>query len=257
MRHQADGAVRHVHMIARDLVDAAGTRVGLQGVMIDVTDRWEAEQRRREALEALVTATEAEQARISGELHDDTVQVMTAILMEVRRTPAGERTERTERLEQLVAGALDRMRRLMFELRPQILKREGLAAAVEQVAAEGPWHSSSVEIDVPRLSDTTESIAYRSIRELIVNARKHSGAATLTVTGVVEDGRLVVSVADDGVGFDPAKVRERDPLGMHIGLEMSVERVRVAGGDLVVESAPGEGTRGRLDLPVDSAEAPV
>ena len=248
MVRRSDGVVRHVQTIARDLVDGEGKRVGVQGVMIDVTDRVVAEQQRRRALEALVTATEAEQARISGELHDDAVQVMTAMLMEIRRLPAG---ERTERLEQLGAGALDRMRRLMFELRPQILRREGLAAAVEQLANDGPWRSASVQINVPRLSETTEALAYRTVRELIVNARKHSDADTLTVTGTTDNGRLVMTVADDGVGFDPGRTRTQDPLGLHIGLETSTERVRVAGGDLVVESAPGEGTRARFSLPVE------
>jgi two-component system, NarL family, sensor histidine kinase UhpB len=248
MLRQSDGSVRHVNTIARTLVDESGTRVGLQGVMIDVTDRWDAEHRRLEALEALVTAAEAEQARISGELHDDTVQVMTAVLLELRRLPSG---EHSERLQQLVAGALDRMRRLMFELRPRILKREGLAAAVEQLVDEGPWTSSTVEIDAPRLSETAEALAYRTIRELIVNARKHSQARTLTVTGSVQDGELVVVVADDGVGFDPARTRDGDPLGLHIGLETSAERLRVAGGDLVIESAPGKGTQARLSFPVE------
>ena len=85
MRNPADGRVRHVHMIARALKDDRGARVALQGVIVDVTDERLAEQRRREALEALVTAAEAEQTRISAELHDDTVQVMTAMLMQIRR----------------------------------------------------------------------------------------------------------------------------------------------------------------------------
>src|SRR5262249_37831850 len=98
-----------------------------------------------------------------------------------------------------------------------------------------------------------EALAYRTIRELIVNARKHSQAHTLTVSGSVDDGHLVMVVADDGVGFDPAHVRDGDPLGLHIGLDTSAERVRVAGGKLVIESAPGDGTRARLSLPVELA----
>ena len=112
----ADGRTRHVHMIARDLRDGAGARLALQGVIVDVTDQRMAEQRRREALEALVTAAEAEQTRISAELHDDTVQVMTAMLMQIRRL--GGDDPRLAELETMLAGALDRTRRLMFELRP-------------------------------------------------------------------------------------------------------------------------------------------
>src|SRR4029078_6992082 len=78
----ADGCTRHAHMIARALRDGHGARRALQGVIVDVTDQRMAEQRRREALEALVTAAEAEQTRISAELHDDTVQGVTAVVSE-------------------------------------------------------------------------------------------------------------------------------------------------------------------------------
>ena len=216
-------------------------------MIVDVTDQRMAEQRRREALEALVTAAEAEQTRISAELHDDTVQVMTAMLMQIRRL--GGDDPRVAELETMLAGALDRTRRLMFELRPQVLQREGLAAAIEELAAEGPWSSHSVEIDVPRQSDTTEALVYRTIRELIINARKHSHASELRVSGVEQDGELVF-----GVGFDLERALDRDLMRMHLGLDTSAERVRVAGGELRMQSEPGQGARFQLRLPVAPAE---
>src|SRR6476646_2446642 len=248
----AGGRTRHVHMIARDLRDGHGARLALQGVIVDVTDQRMAEQRRREALEALVTAAEAEQTRISAELHDDTVQVMTAMLMQVRRL--GGDDPRVAEPEAMLAGALDRTRRLMFELRPQVLQREGLAAAIEELAAEGPWSSHTVEIEVPRQSDTTEALVYRTIRELIINARKHSQASELGVSGTVQDGELVFDVWDDGVGFDLDRALDRDLMRMHLGLDTSAERVRVAGGDLRMQSEPGQGARFQLRLPVAATE---
>jgi signal transduction histidine kinase len=239
-------------MIARDLRDGEGTRLALQGVIVDVTDQRMAEQRRHEALEALVTAAEAEQTRISAELHDDTVQVMTAMLMQIRRL--GGDDPRVAELETMLAGALDRTRRLMFELRPQVLQRAGLAAAIEELAAEGPWSSHVVEIDVPRQSDTTEALVYRTIRELIINARKHSQASELRVSGAVREGELVFDVRDDGVGFDLERALDRDLMRMHVGLDTSAERVRVAGGELRMESRPGQGARFQLRLPVAPAE---
>jgi PAS domain S-box-containing protein len=251
MRNAADGKVRHVHMIARDLRDGDGARIALQGVIVDATDQRMAEQRRREALEALVTAAEAEQTRISAELHDDTVQVMTAMLMQIRRL--GGDDPRVAELEMMLAGALDRTRRLMFELRPQVLQRAGLAAAIEELAAEGPWSSHTVEIDVPRQSDTTEALVYRTIRELIINARKHSQASELRVSGAVQDGELVFDVRDDGVGFDLERALDRDLMRMHLGLDTSAERVRVAGGELRMQSEPGRGAQFQLRLPVAPA----
>jgi PAS domain S-box-containing protein len=248
----ADGRTRHVHMIARDLRDGEGARLALQGVIVDVTDQRMAEQRRREALEALVTAAEAEQTRISAELHDDTVQVMTAMLMQIRRL--GGDDPRVAELETMLAAALDRTRRLMFELRPQVLQRAGLAAAIEELAVEGPWSSHSVEIAVPRQSDTTEALVYRTIRELIINARKHSQASVLRVAGAVQEGELVFDVWDDGVGFDLDRALDRDLMRLHLGLDTCAERVRVAGGELRMQSEPGQGARFQLRLPVAPAE---
>ena len=153
----------------------------------------------------------------------------------------------------MLADALDRTRRLMFELRPQVLQREGLAAAIEELAADGPWSRHTVEIDVPRQSDTTEALVYRTIRELIINARKHSQASRLRVSGAVQDGDLVFEVQDDGVGFDLERALDRDLMRLHLGLDTSAERVRVAGGELLIESEPGKGARFRLRLPVAPA----
>jgi signal transduction histidine kinase len=161
---------------------------------------------------------------------------------------------RVAELETMLAGALDRTRRLMFELRPQVLQRQGLAAAIEELAAEGPWRSHSVEIEVPRQSDTTEALVYRTIRELIINARKHSQASELRVSGAVQDGELVFDVRDDGVGFDVDRALDRDLMRMHLGLDTSAERVRVAGGELEMHSEPGQGARFQLRLPVAPAE---
>src|SRR3954451_12641323 len=247
----ADGRTRHVHMIARDLRDGEGARLALQGVIVDVTDQRMAERRRREALEALVTAAEAEQTRISAELHDDTVQVMTAMLMQIRRL--GGDDPRLAELETMLAAALDRTRRLMFELRPQVLQRAGLAAAIQELAVEGPWSSHTVEIAVPRQSDTTEALVYRTIRELIINARKHSQASVLRVAGAVQEGELVFDVWDDGVGFDLDRALDRDLMRLHLGLDTCAERVRVAGGELRMQSEPGQGAGFQLRLPVAPA----
>jgi PAS domain S-box-containing protein len=226
-----------------------------QGFWLDVTASTEAERRSHEALAALVTATEQEQSRIAAELHDDTVQVMTALLMTVRL--ALEDDERLARFEPMLAGALDRTRRLMFELRPELLERQGLAGALPELAAEGPWQQALVDVDVPRQSETTEALVYRTVRELIVNARKHSQAGTLEVRGHVEGGELVFEVEDDGVGFDVERVRDRDRMRMHIGLDTSAERVHIAGGRLTIDSSPGRGARFSLRLPAQPRDQAV
>jgi PAS domain S-box-containing protein len=146
-----DGSLRFAQFVARRMVDADGGVVGTQGVVVDMTELRAAEQRSHEVLGALVTAAEDERSRIATELHDDTVQVMTALLMHVRmmmRSDPG-----LERFEQLLTEALDRTRRLMFELRPHVLQRSGLGAAIDELAVEGPWREAEVEIDVARQTE--------------------------------------------------------------------------------------------------------
>jgi two-component system NarL family sensor kinase len=154
-----------------------------------------------------------------------------------------------ERFEQLLTEALDRTRRLMFELRPHVLQRSGLGAAIDELAVEGPWTEAEVAIDVARQTDTLEAVAYRALRELIINARKHSRASRLSVRGWQENGVLRFVVEDDGVGFDVARALDRDRMRMHIGLDATGERLNLAGGSLEIESSPGSGARFELSLP--------
>ncbi len=249
----ATGDVREVQLVARALRDQSGVVTHTQGVIVDLTDLRRAERRSRDVMAALVTAAEAEQARIAVELHDDTVQVMAALLMQVhmlmRKDPSLAPTAT------MVAEALDRTRRLMFELRPQILEREGLGAALSRIAGEGPWSEAVVAIELPRQSVTVEAIVYRAVRELIINARKHSNATRIEITGRQQDGLLVFDVADDGAGFDPAVALDRKRMEMHVGLDATVERIRLAGGELMVDSAPGQGARFQLTLPAEPLPA--
>jgi signal transduction histidine kinase len=150
---------------------------------------------------------------------------------------------------EMLEGAIDRTRRLMFEIRPAALEREGLAPMISRVARDGPWLSAQVDIAIERQSHTVEALCYRSLRELIVNARKHSQATTLRVTGHESDGQLAFTVADDGVGFDTAQAM--DGIDLHVGLATVVERLRLAGGDVEIVSSNGSGTEVRMTLPAE------
>jgi PAS domain S-box-containing protein len=235
-----------VGILLFDVTDEVNTQLALR----------EAQRKALESLEALVTAAEEERSRIATELHDDTVSDLTAVLMHTRMQM---RTHpQLEPLEQIVSQALERTRRLMFELRPHILAHDGLQAAIEQTLkvapAEHSWESE-VDIDIPRQTDTLEALAYRSIRELVVNARKHSHAAHITVTGRQIDGRLQFFVEDDGVGFDPATAGRRDSAIMHIGLATTRERLELAGGSLEIDSSPGHGARFTITLPAQPRDS--
>jgi PAS domain S-box-containing protein len=223
----------------------------IHSVAMDVTELRAAQARSREVLAALVGTAEAEQARIATELHDDTVQVLTALLLKVQSL--GRTTPGLDELAPLLEHALERTRRLTFELRPQILDQAGLGPALSEVAHNGPWQTTTVDVDLPRLAAPIETLVYRSVRELILNARKHSRASTLIVRGRHAHGVVSVDVEDDGVGFNVDAALDPSRPRMHMGLDTTRERARLAGGRLTIDSQPGAGTRVRLILPIEPA----
>ena len=205
---------------------------------------------------------ERERARIAGELHDDTIQVLSAAGMRldliVRRSESehGSGSEAPIReVREMIRHALDRTRRLTFELYPPQLDSQGLRAALEalarQVEQEAPF-TVAISVGPTRLPHGVEQLAYRTIKELLANASKHSQATHVTVEVTTGPDTVSCVVADDGRGFDAAAVSEarRD---FHIGLDAAADRVQSAGGRLEITSKPGEGTRASFTLPIDSA----
>ena len=219
----------------------------------------QSELERRTAVERLVRAEEQERRRLAAELHDDTVQVLSACLVAFDRLEQTVETADRTRIAAVVtaarrtlAAATERTRRLTFELRPASLRQEGLAGALRDLADQaGEEAGLTVRVSVPdeRHSYVVEEIAYRTVREAIVNVRKHARARSLEVEVTVGDGHLRGRVADDGRGFDLAAVRDRSRRQQRMGLDAMRERLQLAGGDVEVRSAPGCGTVVSFELP--------
>jgi len=235
-------------------------------LFLDVSDRVFAEralavseQRRREILATMLQAEEVERSRIATELHDDTVQVMTASLMALDRAALVATKAGIERLASALGlaratleEATDRTRRLMFELRPAVLHDHGIVAAMRLLAgqiAQEVGATSEVTGPGGRYDLAVEELVYRSAQEALANVRKHARASAIRVQIVERDGVLESEVADDGCGFDLDEVRSRPGAALHLGLDSMVERVRAAGGDVTIDSEPGAGTRVRFVVP--------
>jgi signal transduction histidine kinase len=268
---EVEGAAGATYLITLfPIRDAAGAVVLAGCLYSDVTDRVEAERAlvdsersRRRTLAGMLRAEEDERSRIATELHDDTVQVMTASLVAMDRLALIARRRGDRELEDAVAAtratleeATDRTRRLMFELRPAILQQRGLEAAVrvlaEQVAREC-GATASVRGGVRRYDRALEELVYRSVQEALANVRKHAQPGHIEVRLADEHGRLVCDVRDDGRGFDVAAARARPQAVFHLGIDSLVERVRAVGGDARVDSAPGAGTRVHVTVPYAAA----
>jgi PAS domain S-box-containing protein len=217
------------------------------------------EDHRRAIVTAMLESEEAERSRVAAELHDDTIQVMTAALVDldrIRRIAAsgGDPTQVAivDRVRTTLADATERARRLTFELRPAVLHELGMAPAigalVDQTGRE--IHAGvSVRVAGGRFDWPVEELVYRTVQEAVANVRKHSQADQITVNVAHRDDRLVGEVADDGRGFDVTRATSRRTLILHLGLVSMVERVRMAGGTIHIHSQPGHGTRVTFDVP--------
>jgi signal transduction histidine kinase len=220
------------------------------------------EDERAHLLGAIVEASEEERKRIAGDVHDDSIQVMSAHVMNLqllrRRVDDPELQGRIRDLEESGRAATARLRDLVFELHSPTLEEHGLEAALETLldrAFEGEAVicsvTSTLTEDPPM---PTAATAYRIAQEAIRNARQHARASTITVQvgrdGTVAVGRdeseLVMRVVDDGRGFDPYAIGDRPG---HLGLRGMHERAAAVGGTVTIVAATGHGTTVECRMP--------
>ncbi len=197
----------------------------------------------------------AERNRLALDLHDSVSQKLFGLLLSAQaaemlleRDPA-EAQAQVSKLPALAREALDELRALIFELRPPDLERDGLCGALRkhvEVVGRIRQHAIELEIDdeLPAQPDRDQDVL-RIAQEALQNVVKHAGAERVRVTLHAEDGRLVLEVEDDGGGFEPETpgIRAR-----RLGLTSMEERARRIGGTLQIRSAPGAGTRVRLEI---------
>ena len=274
VRWRKDGSRVEVWLSRVEVRDGAGRIVGMTEIGRDVTTRCrearraaralrESERLRCEVVASMLQAEEVERSRIATELHDDTVQVMIASLMAMDRVALVAGRVGAPQLQSAVSiaratleEATDRTRRLMFELRPAVLTRDGLVAAVrvlaQQVARE-TGASARVRGAMGRYDHALEELVYRSVQEALANVRKHARASSITVTLRERAGAIGAEVCDDGLGFDVVDARTRRGAALHLGLDALHERVRAVGGTASITSSPGRGTCVRFTVPLTAA----
>jgi PAS domain S-box-containing protein len=221
---------------------------------------------RRILLAHLVSGAEEERQRIAGDIHDDSVQAIAAASMRIqilrRDLQDPEQLALLDEVDDSIRVAIDRLRHLIFELRPPVLDREGLGAALWVYLKEAEEQTATrYRLDDELIAQPTEHvrlILYRIAQEALANVRKHARATSAAVTLAERDGGYFVRVADDGVGF-AADGRTVAP--GHVGLASMRERADLAGGWLRVASEPGAGTNVEFwipgDRPPDDASEPA
>jgi signal transduction histidine kinase len=210
---------------------------------------------RQALLTRLVEAQDEERARIAADVHDDPVQALAAVdlrlglLRRRLQVRAPDLLAVLEPLQVSVAGATDRLRALLFNLEPPDMQG-GLAGALSKAAEEifEPTETRwSVDGDgEPDVPDATRAIAYLISKEALNNVRKHASAQSVSVTIEAGDGGVEVTIADDGVGLEPAHLQ---PSPGHRGVFNMQDRAAVAGGRCTIRNGERGGAVVTIWLP--------
>jgi signal transduction histidine kinase len=207
----------------------------------------------RDSLQRVMDAQELERRRIARELHDETGQALTSVLLglkAVEDAPTDEdRRESLASLRELAVAALQDVRRLAVELRPKALDDFGLAPALERLASLFA-EQTGIRVDLEhtlggtRLPAGVETALYRITQEALTNVAKHANASRVSIVVTRKDASVTAVIEDDGRGIDPS-LRTDSGFGL-LGMR---ERVELLGGRLQVEGGPG-GTAVIAEVPV-------
>ncbi|MGE0645433.1 MAG: PAS domain S-box protein [Nitrospira sp.] len=277
VRLNKSGKSIDVSVTLSPLRDAVGQFVGVSKVIRDISERKRAETLLHQAHEALelkvqertaelrransslrelsgrlMQVQEEERSRLARDLHDEVGQLLTALkidLQDIQHGGAGEARidSLTDSLE-LVDHLLTQVRTLALDLRPSLLDDLGLVPALRWYATRQATRNGwilrlSVEDMTGRVPASIEVACFRVAQEALTNIAKYAQAKTIDLALRRHDEEVTLVLQDDGVGFDVQAARQRAQGGESIGLLGMEERVRLAGGDLVITSTPGHGTR--------------
>jgi two-component system sensor histidine kinase UhpB len=218
-------------------------------------DRLESERQR--SGRRVLAAQEAERLGIARDLHDEVGQLLTGVLLHLDSSTgrAPEHRDEIEEAKRAVRRALDEVRRISRELRPEMLEDLGLVSALTELSTS--FGRSGVRVErrfdtsLPKLEPDTELAVYRIAQESLTNVARHSSASRVTITLERGPDSVVLRIVDDGRGFDSARSEE------HGGLRSMRERALLVGGALAIEQVPTGGVEVRLEVPATPVAEPL
>ena len=219
-------------------------------------DRLETE--RQQSGRRVLAAQEAERVGIARDLHDEVGQVLTGVLLHLDALAgsAPEHGDEIDEAKQAVRRALDEMRRISSELRPEMLEHLGLVSALTELTTTF-GRVSGIRVDrhfdqsLPKVESDTELAVYRIAQESLTNVARHSQAGRVAIALEGGPDRLILRVTDDGCGFDTSAPDE------HGGLRSMRERALLVDGVLAIKQAPAGGIEVRLEVPATPVAEPL
>lgn len=264
-----DGEPRYIQIRAEVVTDAEGSPISLMGIAQDVTDRKRADEQLRSSREQLRALSahlqfirEEERSRIAREVHDELGQVLTALKMDLSLLnhkllessavlPRKMLYEEIKSMSKKVDITIKSVRKIVTELRPEVLDHLGLKAAIEWQAQEFQTrsgidckldpHMESIEMN----DRDGETAIFRILQEALTNIARHSGATKVEIFLNKKDHGITMEVRDNGRGISEADLTKSRSFGL-LGMR---ERALFLGGDLEVKGNPGFGTSVKVQIP--------
>jgi signal transduction histidine kinase len=198
---------------------------------------------------------------VSRELHDQVCQQLAALAIDIGAFAASPLSDQNQgcfrELQARVVRVSEETRHIAYQLHPSVLDDLGLVASLRDLCKQFSARAKDIVLEfkdvalpaaVPR---EVASCLYRIAQESLQNVIKHAGAKHVSLALSLHQGTIALTIADDGIGFDPTAVRGRGGLGL-VGMD---ERARVVNGQLVVTARPGRGTRIALKVPLLASPA--
>ena len=223
--------------------------VGGAGLVLNISELRVADAKLKALAQRVVESQEQERARLSRDLHDGISQWLVSIKLQIEAgvirlagnaEQQGQARASFERTAGQLNDVLGEVRRISHDLRPAILDDLGLAAALEHLAHEFTEHGAApvrftADGEAGALPGVISTVLFRVAQEALTNSERHAGARRIDVTLARGEGRVLLTIADDGGGFDPEGVASHPQRG--IGLRNMSERMEAIGGQLQIESS--------------------
>ncbi|MHB9111949.1 MAG: HAMP domain-containing sensor histidine kinase [Thermoleophilia bacterium] len=264
-----------------DLTDTMkAIRAGHRGIRVpEVTDDPQIEElsrslnsmlnsmdlQRKKAAASVIKAQEEERKRIARELHDETSQSLTGLVIGIRMVQEivpddmPEIIERLANISDLAHATLNEVHTMAIRLRPSVLDDLGLAAALRSYSKEFT-EITGIKVEMQllgmsqRLTPELETVLYRVVQEALTNVARHSGATNCRVTLKRRERSISGVIEDDGRGFDSQSVMMSDEKGRGLGLHGMKERIELVGGSLEFDSRLNDGTSIFIEVPLKNEE---
>jgi signal transduction histidine kinase len=238
------------------------------GMALESTRLYREVAAKRKVMDSLMsrvnTAHEEERARIARELHDSVAQSLLKIIyaagfaLDFLKEDPRLVVDEIDEVQQRAKDCLRELREIMANLRPTSLDILGLKETIYRYAEQfEEEYAISTSVDLRGLESIPTSVElaiFRILQEELANIRKHSNAESISIKSQTSQGDLILTVEDDGIGFDPEMLAAEQESGEHLGIMAIRERAELLGGELTIDSVPGMGTRITVRIPMISGE---